>query len=122
MKIKRAILLGVLIWGIGILLYTLSYYVTIIENSEKQANLVLLIAVMPIIWFTSNIYYKQDHKTHGFNVGLAFLLTAIALDAIITVPLLIIPAGGNHNSFFTSMEFWMIAAEFFFCNSTVLLH
>ena len=120
MIIKRAILLGVIIWFIGILLYTVSFYVPILENVERQANLVLFIAVMPLVWFASYFYYKVERKTHGYKVGLSFLFTAIVLDAIITVPLLIIPNGGNHYSFFTTFEFWMIAAEFFFV--TVLFY
>ena len=49
MKIKRAIVLGIVIWSIGILLYSLSYYVPILENQETQANLVLFVAVMPLV-------------------------------------------------------------------------
>ncbi len=40
------------------------------------------------------------------------LLTAVTLDALITVPLFVIPNGGNHYSFFTSLGFWIIAFEF----------
>ena len=112
MKIKRAIVLGIIIWSIGILLYSLSYYVPILENPETQANLVLFIAVMPLVWIGCKFYYKKDSQTHGYLVGQTLLLTAVALDALITVPFFVIPKGGSHYSFFTDLDFWIIAIEF----------
>jgi hypothetical protein len=37
---------------------------------------------------------------------------AIMLDATITVPVLIMPYGGNHISFFTDPGFWLTAVEY----------
>lgn len=112
MKTKRAIYLGIAIWIIGILLYSISYYVPILESADTQANVVLFVAVMPLVWIACSFYYKKDDRTHGIWVGQTMLLTAIALDAIITVPYFVIPRGGSHYSFFTSIEFWIIAFEF----------
>ena len=112
MKTKRAILLGMAIWIIGILFYSISYSVSIIENADTQANVVLFIVVMPLVWFACAFYYKKDNKTHGYKVGQTLLLTAVALDALITVPFFVMPNGGNHYSFFTSIGFWIIAVEF----------
>ena len=112
MKTKRAILLGIVIWIIGVLFYSISFFVPIMENADTQANFVLFIIVMPLVWFGCSFYYKKDPKTHGFKVGQTMLLTAVALDAIITVPILVIPNGGSHYSFFTSLGFWIIAFEF----------
>ena len=112
MKTKRAILTGIAIWIIGILLYSISYSVTILDNAETQANIVLFIGVLPLVWFGCYFYYKKDNKTHGLKVGQTLLLTAVTLDALITVPLFVIPNGGSHYSFFTSLGFWIIAFEF----------
>ena len=59
MKTKRAIVLGVIIWCIGIFLYSLSYYVPILENPEAQANLVLFAAVMPLVWLAVDFIIKK---------------------------------------------------------------
>jgi hypothetical protein len=83
--------------------YCISYYIPILENIETQVNLVLLIAVMPLVWLGCNYYYKKDKQTHGYFVGLTLLLTAAALDAIITVPFFVIPNGGSHYSFFMDL-------------------
>lgn len=112
MKTKRAILLGIAIWIIAILFYSISYAIPILENLDTQANILLFIVVMPLVWFACYFYYKKDNKTHGLIVGQTMLLTAVALDALITVPLFVIPNGGSHYSFFTSAGFWIIAFEF----------
>jgi len=112
MKTIRAIILGIAIWIIAILFYSISYAIPILENPDTQANVVLFVVVMPLVWYGCFFYYKKDHKTHGLLVGQTMLLTAVALDALITVPLFVIPNGGNHYSFFTSIGFWIIAFEF----------
>jgi len=112
MKTTRAILLGIAIWIIAILFYSISYAILILENPDTQANIILFTVVMPLVWFACHFYYKRDNKTHGVKVGQTLLLTAVALDALITVPLFVIPNGGSHYSFFTSAGFWIIAFEF----------
>lgn len=112
MKIKRAILAGMVIWFIGILFYSMSYMFPIMEDAESQANIVLFIVVMPLVWFGCHYYYQKDNRTHGYLVGQTMLLTAVALDALITVPFFMIPNGIDHYSFFTSFGFWIIAFEF----------
>jgi len=112
MKTQRAILLGIAIWIIAILFYSISYTIPILEDLDIQANVVLFVVVMPLVWYGCYFYYKKDNKTHGLKVGQTMLLTAAALDALITVPLFVIPNGGNHYSFFTSIGFWIIAFEF----------
>ena len=112
MKLKRAIVLGIAIWIIGILFYTISQYVPVLENPEKQANIVLFVVVIPLVWFACSLYYKKDNTTNGLKIGSFFLIIAIILDAIFTVPLFVIPFGGTYSSFFISLSFWTIALEF----------
>ena len=112
MKIKRALFAGMAIWVIAILFYSISYYFPVLENVETQANFVLFVLVPPLVWLGCTFYYKKDNQTHGYLVGQTMLLTAAALDALITVSFLVIPEGGSHYSFFTSIGFWIIAAEF----------
>jgi len=112
MKTTRAILLGIAIWIIAILFYSISYAIPILEDPDTQANFVLFVVLMPLVWFACSLYYKKERDTHGVLVGQTMLLTAVALDALITVPLFVMPHGGNHYSFFTSIGFWIIAFEF----------
>ena len=59
MKTMRAILLGIAIWVIAVLFYLISYYVSILEDADTQANVVLSIVVMPLVWFACFYYYKK---------------------------------------------------------------
>ena len=112
MKHLKAISIGIIIWIIGVSVYTLSSYISILENAEQQANMLLFISVMPLAWFGAHQYYKQDMKTHGYWVGQTFFLTATALDALITVPFFVIPNGSSYYQFFTDLGFWLIGFEF----------
>lgn len=111
MKTIKAILIGMGIWFLAVCFYTLSYQFQIMEDPDQQANIVLFTVVMPLVWLGSYIYYKTGSTSHGYLVGQTFLLVAAFLDAVITVPLFIIPNGGNHYSFFTDIGFWIIAFE-----------
>ena len=85
MKHLRAISIGVVIWIVGVSVFTLSSYIFILDDAEQQANMLLFISVMPLVWFGAKQYYKKDANTHGYWVGQTFFLTATALDALITV-------------------------------------
>ena len=119
MKTIRAIFIGVMIWVLGVSIYTLSFSLTLMEDPEQQANLVLLISIFPLVWLGSKIYYKKDKTTHGFSLGLTFLLVSGILDALITVPVFMKPYGIDHYAFFTALEFWLVALVFI---STAVLY
>lgn len=111
MKITRAILVGIGFWLFGVTLFNLSYEFPILNNPDQQANMVLFIVVIPLVWLGCRIYYRENATTHGYKLGTVLLLTATFLDAVITVPLFIIPQGGNHFTFFVNLGFWIIAFE-----------
>lgn len=109
MNIKRAILAAVLVWVLGVSVYTASYLFSFLEDAELQANLMLTLAVIPGALLGAFIYYKGGQETHGLRLGGFMFATAMILDTIITVPLFILPLGGTHLSFFTDPGFWLIA-------------
>ncbi|MEX0313110.1 MAG: DUF5367 family protein [Allomuricauda sp.] len=112
MKIVRAILIGVLIWILGVSTYALSFYLPFMDDKEQQANAVLFATVIPLVWMGSRLYYKKGATIHGWQLGQTLFLTSATLDALITVPFLIIPNGGSYYAFFTDLGFWLIALEF----------
>jgi hypothetical protein len=112
MRIKRIIGIGMIIWIIGVSLFTLSFYIPLLEDAEKQANALLFISVPLLVWFGAKQYFKNGSNTSGYAVGLGFFLTSMTLDALITVPVLIIPNGGSYQQFFTDIGFWLIGLEF----------
>ena len=112
MNTKKIIGIGIVIWIIGVSLFTLSFYVPVLEDPEKQANAVLFISVPLLVWFGAKQYFKNGLNTQGYRVGLGFFLTSMTLDALITVPVLIIPNGGSYYQFFAEIGFWLIGLEF----------
>ena len=112
MKTFKALVIGGMVWFLGVLTYSVSFSLPILENVEQQANLMLFFAVVPLVWFGSWLYYRKGTQTHGLATGLVFFAMAALLDALITVPLLIIPNGGSYYDFFTDPGFWVIGVEF----------
>lgn len=112
MNTIKTVLVGAAIWLGGVSIYTLSYFIPILKDVELQANISLAIGLIPIAWFASRFYFKKESLDHSIKAAISMLLTAILLDALITVPFLIIPYGGSYQSFFTSFSFWLIATEY----------
>lgn len=63
--------------------------------------------MIPIALLCAWLYYKSQDKINGFLLGLYLVIVGIILDCIITVPLFIIPQGGNYLLYFS--EFYLIA-------------
>ncbi len=112
MKLARAIGFGLLIWIIGVLFYALSFYVSIMENAEQQANIWLSIIIPVVVWFGAKLYYRNGIASQGIWVGLVFFITSGILDALITVPFTVLPYGGTYSDFFIDLGFWFIGLEF----------
>jgi hypothetical protein len=113
MKTMNAILFGVGIWILGILAFTISSSISVLSDPELQGNLALAIALIPIVSLGSKLYFKKYKQANPFLVGLLFFATVFALDAMITVPVLMKPYGVSHADFFLAIPFWLIALEFY---------
>lgn len=112
MNTKKIIGIGIIIWIIGVSLFTLSFYVPVLEDPEKQANAVLFISVPLLVWFGARQYFKNGLNTQGYRLGLGFFMTSMTLDALFTVPFLMIPNGISYYQFYTDIGFWLIGSEF----------
>lgn len=112
MNIKRAMLSAIIVWTSGVSAFVGSYLINWMENPELQANLVLTIALIPSAILGAFLFYKKRENTNGFKLGISMFIVSMILDAALTVPLLVIPAGGSHLSFFTDPGFWLIAVEY----------
>jgi hypothetical protein len=112
MKIIKAIIIGGFIWILASSFYSASYFLSFMEDIELQANLVLAITIIPSSCLGAHLYYKWVPNMPILKLGSIMLLTAISLDALVTVPFLIIPQGGSYQEFFSAIAFWLIAAEY----------
>jgi hypothetical protein len=111
-NIKSTIISASIVWTLAVIAFVASYFVPAMSDPDVQANWVLSIALIPSTLIGAHIYYRKGHKTNGFILGISMFLVAMILDAIITVPFLIMPYGGNYITFFTDPGFWLIGVEY----------
>ena len=104
--------IAVLVWVLGVSFYLMSYYFPVLEDSEKQANIVLAIAIIPSACLGTYLFYKKGQMKPS-ALALTLVTTAVILDSLITVPVFIIPAGGSYSEFFKEPMFYTIAVEFY---------
>ena len=112
MKISRVILAGIIVWVLIFVTFIAISAIPVIKNSEMQQYLIIHVLLIPFAAFGAKFYYKIEQKTNGLVIGLLMALTAIVLDAIITVPLVVIPHNGSYLSFFSNPLLWTIFIEF----------
>ena len=109
---KRAVLSAIMAWTLGVVAFVASYFVPVMSDPDEQANRVLFVMIIPAAAFGAWFYYQKVPQTNGFMLGTFMFLITIILDASITVPLFIIPAGGDHFTFFGDPSFWWIGIEY----------
>jgi hypothetical protein len=112
LNVERAAWASFMVYMMGIAAFLGSYYLPVLPDPDVQANWVLSLALIPAAILGAHFYYRDGSQTNGWILGLVMFIGAMVLDAIITVPLFIIPIGGNHLTFFTDPGFWMIAVEY----------
>ena len=112
LNIQRATLSALIVWTLGVTAFVISYFIPVMEDPDAQANWVLSIALIPATILGARFYYQKGGYTNGFLVGTYMFLVTIGLDACITVPVFILPAGGSHLSFFGDPGFWLIGLEY----------
>lgn len=112
MNIKRAITAGSLVW-LGIFsLFAVFNYIPGIRDSVVIQGLLIGLAIIPMAWQGTALYYKKGAGGHGMTLALIMMAVAMALDAIITVPLIEIPLHGrDHYAFFTYPLLYILVAE-----------
>lgn len=104
---------AMLVWGLGVSFYLTSFYIPMLDNLERQANIVLALAIIPSACLGTYLFYKKG-RMKPTALALTFVITAVILDALITVPLFVIPEGGSYSAFFTDPMFYTITVEFYF--------
>lgn len=113
MKNLRALQSGIIVWVLIFLTFTLMSFLPIIKDSTDVQNVIVLLMIIPFVMIASTFYYKKGTETNGIYLGLIIVITCLILDAIITLPLVIIPKGGTYASFFIEPGLAVMGAEIF---------
>jgi hypothetical protein len=72
--------------------------------------LIVAVLIIPFAIFGASVYYKNGNNDNGFVLGIKMVITALILDALITVPFVVIPTGGSYLSFYTFPLLWLLVA------------
>ena len=108
-----SIVCGLIVWILGLSFYLLSFYVTILEDSELQSNVVSALAIIPCACLGTYLFFKKSYMKPA-ALAITFVLVATILDIIITVPVFVIPNGGTYSEFFGDSMFYILVVEFYF--------
>lgn len=108
MKHFRAISVGTMVWSFIFITFVLLGFIPTIKDSLNLQVLVVGILIMPYALFGASIFYKNGNKENGMKVGVIMAITALILDALITVPLVEIPKGGSYQSFYSFPLLWVL--------------
>lgn len=112
MNIKRAFTAGGLVWLAIFSLFAVFNFIPVIQDSEVMQGLLIGIVIIPFAAWGTAFYYKKGAGGNGLNLALIMMAVAMALDAIITVPLIEIPLHGrDHYEFFTYPLLYILVAE-----------
>ena len=112
LNVLEASISSLIVYAIGIMFFTGSYYLPLMADQDLQANLILMIGMIPAGFIATRYYYRKANSTNPVILGVSMFLGAMVLDALITVPFFIIPLGGNHFTFFSDPGFWLIGLEY----------
>ena len=111
-NILRATVSSIIVYAIGISVFVGSYFIPLMDDQDLQANLFLMMGIIPAGYIASRFYYNQRLNTRPIILGMCLFAGAIVLDALITVPVFIRPLGGDHFTFFGDPMFWLIGLEY----------
>jgi hypothetical protein len=104
MKALKLIEAGILLW---VLIFAeISITMIGLKFSNLVSYIIHYIVLIPLALLCAKFYYKSKDKINGFLLGFFIVLIGIILDCLITVPLFIMPAGGNYMTYFS--QFYLI--------------
>ncbi len=112
MKVGRTLVSGAMIWVLIFITFTVMSFIPTIKDSELQQNLILYVLLIPIVILGTKFYYKSGAKTNGLLLGIAMSTIGLILDALISVPYVIIPHGGSYESFFINPLLFITSIEY----------
>lgn len=102
MNTLRALLVGAALWAMIFIEWSILMFTPGVAEMEWMQFTIFYLLLIPISLFGAWLFYKKESSMNGFLAGLLMLVAGIVLDAIITLPLFIIPQGGSYLEFYTA--------------------
>ncbi|WP_109831808.1 DUF5367 family protein [Reichenbachiella versicolor] len=112
MNYIRAVIIAIIVWILGVALYTIGLTIDLMANKELQGNIVVALAILPLSMCGAKVYYRNGSLANGLVLGVLMFIVTAFLDGLVTVPFFIIPEGGSYSSFYGDVGFWLIGMEY----------
>lgn len=109
MNHKRAILFGAMLWAGIFTLFTITMVVLNLQTRPLLPYFIIWALMIPLTLVLAKWYFKMDSPTtkKGFCLGLIGVGVAIALDMVITVPLIV----KSYRIFYTDWKLYAMIFE-----------
>ncbi|CAL2103476.1 conserved membrane protein of unknown function [Tenacibaculum sp. 190130A14a] len=107
-----SIITAIFVWVLGVCFYLLSFYITLLNDLDLQANIILALGLIPSAYLGTYLFYRK-HYLKPSSLALLYILVITLLDACITVPVFLIPNGGSYSDFFGDLKFYAIVIEIY---------
>ena len=106
-----------LFWTTGVAFFLASFSVPVMSDAELQANIVLFIVVPPLAVLGAWVYYRGGSSTPGYALGVLMFAVGGTMDALITVPVFMLPTGVTYVEFYSDPKFWLVGLEIILANT-----
>lgn len=110
MNIIRVVLVGALVWLCILVSFAILSGIPSVKDSLNMQALIVALLIIPFAALGASLYYKNGNIGNGLVVGFIMAITALVLDAVITVPLIEIPHGNTYAEFFSNPLLWVLVA------------
>ncbi len=107
----RAVLSGIILWIMIFSLYTLISFIPLFRQSIILQNSIVFIGVIIFVYFSVLFYFRKGKKISGLMLAILMIITALGLDALVTVPMVMIPQGIGYKIFYATPFLWLMVAE-----------
>lgn len=110
MKLLKAILLGIFLWILIFIWWSIIMEVPALSGRLLLQWLIHFALLVPACVLVARVYYMSDDKMSGFFLGIIFIVVAIVLDLLVTIH--IVP--GGFGRFFSNPFLWIGFIELLF--------
>ena len=111
MNTKRVLLVGAMLWAVAFTSFMILSMIPEMAESENLQALIVGIVLVPATTFGAALYFKRSKPLNGMFVGATMVTVALFLDAIITVPFVMIPMGVGYGGFYSNPVLWALVLE-----------
>jgi len=107
----RPLLAGTIVWSLIFSSFLLMSILPEFQESKNLQNITILILIVPFVILANRFYYRDNNQLNGFYLGFLIIICCLVLDALITLPLVILPEGGSYSEFYTDPGLIIMGAE-----------